>query len=194
MMLDGAADTAAVPVAEMFLQGGHQAVQWPSSHRLPWGGNKLAVKYCNSSSLNIYSERDSCAVASVQIHNPSTSAGSSLEKKNWQRKAGGMTQLQAIKWTRKRKLNGPGRFYKYVTWGLWQIWPQSTCGSPVRLCDSTMLGCEDPVAYPSPQQCHELGKCCACYLTCRQREKNYLTRVSESAATRNFSPSPKQIH
>lgn len=77
MMLKGAADATAAPAAEAFLQGGHQAVPPP----LPRGGNKLAVKYLNSLSSNIYSERDSCAVALVQTQNPSTSVGSSSGKK-----------------------------------------------------------------------------------------------------------------
>lgn len=117
----------------------------PPTTACPGGGNKLAVKHCNCLSSNIYSERGSRAVRSVQIHDPSTSVGSSLEKSTWRGKAGGMTQLQEIKWPRKRKLNGPGRFYKYVIWGLWQIRPHigptyGTCVSPVHLCDSTMLG------------------------------------------------------
>lgn len=76
MVLEGAADSAASPAAEAFLQGWHHAGQWASHHCLPWGGKKLALKCHNCSSLNIHSERDL-----VQIHNPSTSVGSSLENK-----------------------------------------------------------------------------------------------------------------
>lgn len=75
MVLEGAADSAASPAAQAFLQGWHQAGQWASHHRLPWGGKNLALIYHNCSSLNIHSERDL-----VQIHNPSTSVGSSLKK------------------------------------------------------------------------------------------------------------------
>lgn len=97
VMLEGAADAAAAPAAEAFVSAGWApgcAMSLPP--RLPWGGRKLAVRYHKCSSLNIYSERDSCTVALVQTHNPSTSVGSSLEKEKknpttCQGKAGGIT-------------------------------------------------------------------------------------------------------
>lgn len=99
----------------------------------------------------------------------------------WYGKAGGMTELQEIKWSRKRKLNGWGRFCRYVFWGLQQIWPHSTWVSPV--CASMWF--HDARVWGLCSLCiltalSELGKCYAHQHTGRQREQNYWNRVSES--------------
>lgn len=111
------------------------------------------MKYCSCSFLSIYSEGNSCAVASVWYPSPFNKHDKKKSTgERWRDKTiaeNQVDQKEKIKWIRK---------ILQVILGLSQIWPHSTSVSLVCLCNSAMLEPKKPEAYLFSQQSCETGK------------------------------------